>query len=210
MRIFERTASAITLDRDGLAQSQSPGGAVDLTLDGVGISGGFATFTPPRPAAIFSAANIAARVFTVYGTDRKDTPITDTVTGVNNSTVETNKIFKTVTRIAVDAATGAAVEAGWTATSYTSWMHLGNLSDTYTWKLRVFLAGTADWDLEATSQNMNRDQVHGDYPDDLVSVLAAQTGNVTSDNDTPWSAIRLKVNSQSADVVMRAMLSISG
>lgn len=206
MRTFKRTASAITLDRDGLALSQTPAGAGALTLTAN------TTLTPPRPVAIYSGGNIAARVFTIVGTDRKGSPITDTVTGVNASTVPSNKLFATVTSISIDAAAGSAVEAGWTATSYTSWIHLGSMSRNYQWTMRTFLAvgATATYDIEATSQNMNRDQVAGEYPDDLVTLASAQTGNVTSYNLSPWAAVRIKVTAQTGDVGARVLPTVNG
>jgi hypothetical protein len=98
-------------DRDGVAASQTPGGAGNLTL------GGSTTHSPPRKIGIYSASDISSRVFTVVGTNRFDQAITETVTGVNGSTVFTSTIFKTTPTISVDAATGAAVEVGWGATA---------------------------------------------------------------------------------------------
>jgi hypothetical protein len=199
MQIYSRTASAITLDRNGLALAQTPAGAGALTLTAA------TTLSPARKVSIYSGSNIAARVFTVTGTDRKGNAITDTVTGVNNSTVSTTKVFATVTSITVDAGTGADVEAGWTAVSYTSWIILGNPAKL--WTLRAFFAatGTANYDIEGTSQNLIRDGVTGEHPDDLITLAAAQTGNYTSYNETPLAAVRLKVNSQDVDVTLRVI-----
>ena len=207
MRVFNRVASAIVLDRDGIALSQTPGAAGPLTLNGAGVVAGVATLSPPRPVSVYSAANILARVFTVTGTDRSGAAITDTVTGINNSTVSTLKIFETVISITVDAATGAAVEAGWTAVSYTSWITLGDFLGDYDWTLRAFFAagGSCTYDIEGTSQNMNRDRVTGDNPDDIISLAAAQTGNYTSFNEAPLAAVRLKVTAQTVDVTLRVI-----
>ena len=81
-----------------LSQTKASSGA--LTLDGAKAG---TTLDFARQISIYSSANIAARVFTVVGTDANGRSITDTVTGINNGTVSTTKYFKTVTSISVDA-----------------------------------------------------------------------------------------------------------
>jgi hypothetical protein len=203
-RILHRTAGVITLDRDGIAASQTPGAAGPLTLNGVGVSGGIATLTPPRRVAIFSGSNIAARVFTVTGTDRNGAVVTDTITGINNTTVSTRKLFKTVTSISVDAATGAAVEAGWTATSITSWIHVANLNHVRV-GVDVPAGATVTYSIEATMENLLRDQVPGYEPAVTVIVPLATAASATLDLLTPWSAVRLVVATQDAALTLRAI-----
>ena len=92
-------------DTDYLSVTASPGSAGNLTLVG----------TPPdipRKVTITSPDNNAAKSFTVEGTDRDDAAITDTgITGPNAGTVSSPKFYKTVTRIAIDAA-GSNISAG--------------------------------------------------------------------------------------------------
>lgn len=205
MKVYERSVTPITEDRDGLAQSQTPGGAVDLTLNGALIADGIATFSPPRKVAIYSAGNIAARVFTIYGTDRAGTSITDTVTGVNASTVETNKIFKTVTRIAIDAASAAALEAGYTAISISSWIILGNKAGHTTYRLAVEISGTVNFDLQGTTQNMLRDLVDGDYPDGIVTLQSGQTARTDQVIEAPYYGVRAILNSGTGSIKLRVL-----
>ncbi len=68
-----------------------------------------------RFVGIYSAANIAAIIFTVYGTDDNGNEISEQVTGVNNSTVSTLLNYATVTRVATSAAVASDVEVGVTA-----------------------------------------------------------------------------------------------
>lgn len=205
MKVYERTVTPITLDRDGIAQSQTPGGAGDLTLNGAGVSSGVATFSPPRKVAIYSGSDVSARVFTIYGTDRAGTSITDTVTGVNNTTVSTTKIFKTVTRIAVDAGTGAAVEAGWTVVSHSSWIFLGNKMGHNQYRVCVEVTGTVNFDVEATTQNMLRDAVSGEYPDSTVTLQAAKTARTDDVLTAPYAAVRAILNSGSGSIKLRVL-----
>lgn len=210
MRTHQAIASVITLDRDGIALAQQTGGAANLTLNGVGSVAGVATLSPPRRVAIFSGGNIAAVVFTITGTDRAGSAITDTITGVNNTTVSTNKLFASVTRVAAGAAVGTDAEVGWTAVSFTPWLVAGSARKGSTWKMRAFFAaaGTCNFDVQGTSQNLNRDRVTGEHPDDLVTLAAAQTGNYTSDNTTPFY-VRLMVNSQDVPITLRLLPSLT-
>jgi len=92
-------------DTDYLSVTASPGSAGDLTLVG-------APLDIPRKVTITSPDNNAAKNFTVEGTDRDDNVITDTgIAGPNVGTVSSPKFYKTVTRIAIDAA-GSNISAG--------------------------------------------------------------------------------------------------
>lgn len=99
-------------DPDGVAASQTPSGAGNLTINGAKASGGVATFNAARQVTITSAGNDAGRTFTITGTDVNGNTLTEAVTGANADTATSTKHFKTVTQIAVDAATAGAVTAG--------------------------------------------------------------------------------------------------
>lgn len=112
-------------DADGIAQSQTPLAAGNLTLNGALVSGGVATFATPRRVQITSAADESARTFTVYGTARVEQggiSISEAVTGANIGAAYTTQDFATVTRIAVDAATAGAVTAGTNDVSSDAWV----------------------------------------------------------------------------------------
>lgn len=95
----------LTADVDGIAAVQLVGGAGNLTLDGVQVSGGVATLDVPRNFTLTVATtNHSARTFTVYGTDEYGASLVETLAGPNNNTVSGKKAFKTVTRVAVDGA----------------------------------------------------------------------------------------------------------
>lgn len=201
MRTLKRVATPITADADGIALAQQTGGAAALTLNGVGVASGIAVLSPARRVRFASGGNIAARTFTVTGLDRSGSVITDTVTGVNNNTVATNKLFKAVTAVSVDGAVGSDVTVGWTVESVTGWLIL---PENKPWTLRAFFAsgGTVNYDIEGTSQNILRDRLAGDHPDDLHVLQAAEAGNYTSNNETPMYAVRLKANASDVPVTL--------
>jgi len=69
----------------------------------------------PVQVIVKTADNESGRTFTVTGTNDVDETIEEEITGPNASTATSAKSFKTVTQIAVDAATAGAVEVGTSA-----------------------------------------------------------------------------------------------
>ena len=69
----------------------------------------------PVKVIVKAGGDESGRTFTITGTDSQDATITEEVTGPNNSTATTEQFFKTITQIAVDAATAGAIEVGTSA-----------------------------------------------------------------------------------------------
>ena len=99
-------------DADGIATSQTPSGAGNLTINGAKASGGVATFNAARQVTITSAGDDQARTFTITGTDVNGNALTEAVAGADTAAATSTKHFLTVTQIAVDDATAGAVTAG--------------------------------------------------------------------------------------------------
>lgn len=106
------TIATLSNDDDGVAASQSPGAAGNLTIAGALASGGVATIAAAQIITITSGGNDSAKTFTVYGTDADGTSISEAVTGANAGAAVTTKYFKTVTRVAIDAASAGTVKVG--------------------------------------------------------------------------------------------------
>lgn len=96
-----------TIDEDGIAESQTPVAAGNLTLTATTV-----TLDEPTLIAITSDGADNGRTFTITGTDEAGNTITDAVTGPSTATVYGAKYFKTVTQIAVDDATAGAIIVG--------------------------------------------------------------------------------------------------
>lgn len=101
----------IAADPDGIAASQAVAGAGDLTLAGALTSGGVATLDVPRNIVV-DADGTATAVCTVYGTDEYGQAMQENITLNSTTAVLGNKAFKTVTRIAISAATTGNVFVG--------------------------------------------------------------------------------------------------
>lgn len=240
MRVFEANAPAISAVANGIAQSQTPGGAGDLTLNGSGVAtypyfnpiggpgpGGASTstrsearFNPPRQVTITTAADESGKTFTIYGTDRAGISISETMTGPSTATGTTVKIFASVTRIAVSAATTGAITAGWGAVSYTRWIGLGNREGHGTFRVLAIVTGTVNYDIEVSAMPANRRFFHdvgntsntpgtyagGDQMDDTDNSLATgKTANFGLDLQNPYAWVRVKKNSGTGSVRLRVL-----
>lgn len=101
--------------RNGIAQSQTPGAAGNLTLNGSQVSAGVFTATHLGGWLIsfFSAGNDSGRTLTITGINAV-TGLADTeaVVGPNANIVVSTKYWSSVSQIAIDAAAAAALEVG--------------------------------------------------------------------------------------------------
>lgn len=106
------TASPTALDADGVCTAQTTAGAGNLTIDGILATSGVATFGEQQRVTLYSAADLRALTFTIYGTTKVGDAISEAIAGPNAGTVFTTANFKTVTRVAVDGAVGTNVTVG--------------------------------------------------------------------------------------------------
>jgi hypothetical protein len=111
VQVFNLGAPA-TADADGIAQSQSPSGAGDLTLDGTLVSSGVATLDVPRAVSITSDADDSGNTFTITGEDEYGYAVVEEVTGPNADTANSGKAFKKVSNIAIDGSAAGNITAG--------------------------------------------------------------------------------------------------
>jgi hypothetical protein len=122
-----------TLDRDGICLSQVRTGAGDLTIAGAFATSGVATLDASvnsygRCVGLYSAGDLSLISTTIYGYDCYGSPLVETIpTGPSNTTVSGVKAFGRVTRVAVSATLGTAMEVG-TVDKFGLPMCLGNLS----------------------------------------------------------------------------------
>lgn len=112
MRPVVLTYAPTALDRDGIAAAQTTAGAGALTLNGVLVSSGVATMGNQQFVTAYSGGDIHTVTFTVTGTTIDGIAITDTITGVNATTVASTKSFYKVTGVTADGAVGTNVEIG--------------------------------------------------------------------------------------------------
>lgn len=194
MRPVVLTRALITADADGIAQVQTTSGAADLTLNGALVAGGVAQLTSQRKVAGHSTGNISTVTFTVYGTNSAGASITDTVTGISNTTVSTTLDFVTVTRIAASGAVGTNVEFGTTGVGASQPLPLDVYLDPFDVSLFIDVTGTVDVTVQYTGDadvlTSSGPFVWFDHAD-LTNITADDVGTIIS----PVTAVRLLTNS---------------
>ena len=99
-------SSVTATDTDGIVDAETLSSSGNFTLDGAQTSSGSATGLNSF-ITIASPNNNSSVTFTITGTDIDGNAQTETITGVNNNTVTSTKIFKTVTQIASNASASA-------------------------------------------------------------------------------------------------------
>jgi hypothetical protein len=207
MRPQTRTISALSDDDNGIAESQTPSGAGNLTLAGALVSGGVATMAHAQILTITAAANESARTFTFTGTDADGRTISEAVTGPNATTGVTTKFFKTVTQIAVDAATAGALYVGPVATSggVTTTIVTNRLSRDFQLAIAVVVpSGTLTYTVQHTLDDVQDHTIEPVWLDNsgLTGKTATDDGNVAF----PITGLRNKLTAfTSGSAIMTAL-----
>lgn len=188
MNPVRKSYTIAATDADGIATSQTPLAAGNLTLDGALTSGGVLTLSTPQHVSIACAGADAARTFIVTGTDSYGNTITESLAGSNGGTTSGAKNFKTVTQIAVDAATAGAITAGVLGTLETDWIKLDNRSNPFNVGYHVNI-GTATFTVEGTMSDLSTE------PNGASSFTVQASGSADVANNTviPMTGLRLKV-----------------
>ena len=165
-------------DANGICQSQTPGGAGSLTLNGALVSSGVATLNTDEAGQLVEITSVAdetSRTFTITGTDGNGNTLTEVITGANAGTATGTKYFKTVTDVAVDAATTGAVEAGNSVLTASKWVPVNWREKDFKVSLMVTLGDTATYSVEHTLNNIlaNGTDVTNRLDNDGMSALTA-------------------------------------
>ena len=118
-RVYIWDTTPVTLQAAGVAASQTPGAAGNLTLTaGTGTtsvtrSDGSVVVQLDVPRCVtVTAAGANTSTFTIYGYDQYGQAMSQTIAAPSTSTVATTKAFKQVSRIAISAIAGSAITAG--------------------------------------------------------------------------------------------------
>jgi hypothetical protein len=107
--------AAGSFSANSICQSQTPGGAGALTLNGSLVSGGVAYLGQNQRIYITGGSNESAKTFAVVGTKLTPlglTSVTETITGPNASTVSSINQYYTIISITASAGTTGAITVG--------------------------------------------------------------------------------------------------
>lgn len=187
--------TGVALDRDGLAASQHTTAATPLTLNGALASGGTYTAADGTNCkvghliGVYSSANIASDIFTIVGTDPDGLAISETVTGLNNSTVFSTKYFYTVSSVTSDTTEGSNnVEVGIGNTFATRRIPIEPRASNFAVALGVTATGTFSITSQHTMDDISDTSVTPSYIADTT--FATKTATFYSLLSIPVTATR--------------------
>lgn len=112
---YRKTLTISAASTNGVAASQTPSGAGDLTLASSTVT---LPNTGQRPQ-IVTLANLSNRTITIYGTDYAGQSQSIAFTGPNATNYEVPLTFYTITRVAISGAAAGAFSVGWAASADT-------------------------------------------------------------------------------------------
>jgi hypothetical protein len=144
------TAAAPT----GIALSQSLAATGPLTLNGAYATAGVATLPQPGRVGIVSAGNDSGMTWTITGTDRASSVISETLAGANAGAAQSVLDYATVTSIVGSAATASTVTAGTTGVAATGWVRLDDWSMSQT-AIQCTASGTVNYTVQSTLDDPN-------------------------------------------------------
>lgn len=130
-------------DTNGIAQSQTLGGAGNLTLNGDLVTAGVANLVTPQFVAITSGGDDSNKTFTITGTDRYGRPQTETLAGGASTVVNSTKNFLTVSNISISSASTGTVIAGINANGSTAPIIIDRFVNPATYSAAMVFTGTA-------------------------------------------------------------------
>jgi len=206
MRRIEINMDLANVDDDGVFQNQTLGGAGNFTLNGAEVVS--AEWVTPdlfaKQIGFASTGNISAVNFTIFGyEDRNKTiPISETIAGPNNNTVETTNYFYSIQSVSASGVVGTNTKAGAVNKAISQ---IIPTKRTYSDRnerqigLSFIVTGTIDYTVQQTNDNIqsltNRNFNWLDHDDsDLVNATISKNGNYIA----IAQAMRVKINSYSS------------
>jgi hypothetical protein len=146
-----------------------------------GVNGLLATLDTPRRLLLTTSADDSAKTFTITGTDWNGSVVTETLTGVNNSTTYTVYDYKTITSIWISAASAGTVTFGTNGIASSRPIFLDRYALAPT-ALQVTVSGTANYTVQQTLDDPNQvgytSTTWVNYPESsMASATATAQGN---------------------------------
>ena len=199
MRPITLSRQLDTADDNGIATSQTPLAAGDLTLTSTIVE-----LDQQRKVLITPAGADAGRTFTITGTDEGGNTFSEDVSGANNpATSSSVRDFKTVTQVAVDAATAGAIEVGTSGVGASQPIKMDQLISPFNVSTFLEITGTVDVTLQYTPDDLQVDADPFNWTDhpDVTNVTTDADGTFIS----PVSACRLVTNSGTGTAVLKVI-----
>lgn len=192
-QIARFTISPVT-DADGICQSQTPGGAGNLTINGALAVSGVVTLTSSQRVTITSAGNDSGRTYTITGTNRYGAVISSAITGPNATTVTGALNFKTITQVAIDGAAAGANTVGVSGVLESRWVPCDQYRPRKSVAVELSSGATLTYKVQHTLHNIqSKDFLENQAVAFDDAVMVNLTANALGAAEAPTSALRLAI-----------------
>lgn len=188
---------------NGIATSQTPVGAGNLTLNGSLVTAGVGILTTgakQRQVLLTFAADESGHDFTIYGTNYQGQSISEVIAGTTAGTVASVNMYKTVTRIAISAAATGAILAGTNGVGASSIVAPDTAQNPFNMGIGCELTGTVNYTVQHTF-----DDVMNVAMENLVwfanTGLTGKSANADGNYAFAVRGIRVLVNSGTGSIV---------
>lgn len=149
------TKSLTAASANSIALSQTPAGAGNFILNGSTVVNGVAVLDTARQVLLTFAASEVGHNFTITGTSQNGTVISEVIAGTGIGTVASVLNYKTVTRIAINAAATGAIQAGTNGTGAGEWRNVNLGVSPFSCGLALIVSGGATANVDYTYEDPN-------------------------------------------------------
>lgn len=190
---------------NGIAQSQTPGGAGNLTLNGSLVSGGVAVLgATARRVLLTFAADETSHNFTVTGTGWNGLSQSEIVAG-NNTTAATTHDYLTVTQVSINTAATGAIQVGTNGVGSSAPFVCDAAISRADYAVGVTISGTVNFTIEESYDDLGPAwDVNNNTPNWFPDVtIASKSSNTNGVLNGPFTMIRLTINSGTGTATAR-------
>ena len=150
-----------------------------------------------REILITSAGDLSGIDFEIKGL-YNNKPVTETITGPNNTTVNSANFFNTINSISVSGNMGASVSIGTGGVGVTNWFPYDNLRTFSNLAIACSVTADIDYTFQLTYDNvygLTQDQEANIYITNPIANLTNATTSVTEYSSNPIRFCRIFINS---------------
>ncbi len=188
---FAPSAPAAT----SVCTSQTRATAGDLTIDGTLAVAEVATLGEQCHLSLTTTEDLSGLTFTIYGTSRRGIAIQETITGPNNTTINTVGNYNTVTRIAASAGMGGVnLSVGNSSgTLETSWATMNQYAFNKGISVQLSSGASLTYEVQYSPQKMDLTLWEDQISTLADAVLTGKMASAGIQTIITWPLIRLKI-----------------
>ena len=162
-----------------------------------------------RVVSLTSTGNISGVNFTITGT-LNGAAQTETRVGPNNNTVETTKLFDTITAVTVDGAVATNTSVGIGSTGKTNWFKMDGYANPPNLSIQAIATATINYTVNSTDDNVDTTATANINSTAVSAGLTGASTSQTAAVTAIHNAIQAVINSSSGNGALVLTLTQAG